>query len=434
MNVCTSSTFNTYYPRVYESVCWLATILLVGYSIVVYLQNCDVSRISERKFNSTSKDIYPSISLCFGNVLDKESLKFHGINETSYRRFLIGNEWNETFPEINFDEVSIDLEYYLLGIEVYREGYNRDALKEDYLLFDNTQQHNERVQEKLGWKPKLYQDAAPYWGMIQKCMTLHIRELPPRTLSWVTMAMSKSVFQNENRPGAPIYSKDAFSVELHYPGQRYRFVQRKPSWNEKEPQSTSMTSYGMTFRINDVTVMEQRNTRNNPCNESVFEEDEVLKTNLIREMNCTPPYWFKSEEGKVSRCSSYDKLKKFYNLEIEKYIAPCRRVNRINYVFSEAADSYMDTRLGISSLKNRRNKPGNLVKNLSLDTFYVGVKFTTGTYNEIFLTRQFDMQNLIGNAGGYVGICVGYSFLQFPLLIANIASRIKVYVLNERVQ
>ena len=426
MNIFSPSTFNRYSVNAYESICWLATTILVGSSIFVYLQNCDISRYSEQKFHSTPKDVYPSISICFGDILDIEKLRPRGINETSYWRFLKGNEANETFLEIDFDEVTIDLEYYLLAIEMYKEGYNHDPLDESYLLFNNIQHPDGRSQSPPKWKPKFYQDSTPFWGMIQKCLTLDTPMLPQQTLTWITMVMSKSVFQGGKRPGHPRVANNIFSVALHYHGQRYRFAQEKHHWDENEPQGEKLKSYGMIFRINEMAVIQQRSTRKNPCIENTIEEDETLKANIIGKMNCTPPYWAKSHAGNKSRCTAQDEIHEFYKFDIAKYVVPCRRLNHINYEYSETIDYYYDDLLQTESLKNHRIKHGNIIKNISLDSFYVSLGFTGEAYNEIFLTRQFDIQNLIGNAGGYIGMCVGYSLLQFRLLVANIISRINI--------
>ena len=68
------------------------------------------------------------------------------------------------------------------------------------------------------------------------------------------------------------------------------------------------------------------------------------------------------------------------------------------------------------------------LKNVSFDSFSASLQFSSDRYKEIVLSRQFDLQNLIGNAGGYVGICVGYSFLQLPKSITMIVLRIKSYI------
>ena len=42
-----------------------------------------------------------------------------------------------------------------------------------------------------------------------------------------------------------------------------------------------------------------------------------------------------------------------------------------------------------------------------------------------FLHRAIDIQALIGNIGGYIGLCLGYSILQIPGFVLMIVSKIR---------
>ena len=68
-----------YFSQFYDCICLISTLLLVGYSIFVYAKNYDISRVNYKEFHSTMKDIYPSISLCFGDTLDPEILKARNV-------------------------------------------------------------------------------------------------------------------------------------------------------------------------------------------------------------------------------------------------------------------------------------------------------------------------------------------------------------------
>ena len=105
-----------YFSQFYDCICLISTLLLVGYSIFVYAKNYDISRVNYKEFHSTMKDIYPSISLCFGDTLDPEILKTKGLNKTSYWKFLIGEESDKNLFDINFDDISVTLEDYLFAI------------------------------------------------------------------------------------------------------------------------------------------------------------------------------------------------------------------------------------------------------------------------------------------------------------------------------
>ena len=41
--------------------------------------------------------------------------------------------------------------------------------------------------------------------------------------------------------------------------------------------------------------------------------------------------------------------------------------------------------------------------------------------------RAIDFQALVGNVGGYIGLCLGYNFLQIPGLILVLSRKLKIF-------
>ena len=185
---------------------------------------------------------------------------------------------------------------------MFKEGHNGDVAEKGHFLFDNTVNQGEKPQDSPAWKPNIYQDTKPFWGLIQKCLTFDVPINSQQPSTWMTVVMSKSVFKSGKRPASSAYAKDLFSVEIHYPRQRYRYAEKKMDWHTEEPQHNILKSYGMKFRINNMEVMNQRSTRRIPCNENSIEEDQALKASLIRAMNCTPPYWIQAQDIIGSKC------------------------------------------------------------------------------------------------------------------------------------
>ena len=46
--------------------------------------------------------------------------------------------------------------------------------------------------------------------------------------------------------------------------------------------------------------------------------------------------------------------------------------------------------------------------------FAVYLYFPRATFKHIEMVRSFDIQTLIGNAGGYIGLFLGHTLLQLP--------------------
>ena len=207
--------------QIYHYTCIALSIALVIFVLYTYLQNTDISRVEYVKFQSTNESFYPSFSLCFGDILLSEKLLEYGLNESHYLKFLRGKVWEPGLMDINFHDVSINLEDYLLGIEMYEENFNGEVVSDNNYLFDKTNT------SKSEWKPNFYQDSSPAFGLIQKCLTVDIPYQLNKRLSWITVVMNRTIFTNGTRPFNTREATDMFSVNIHHPGQRYRYSKSK---------------------------------------------------------------------------------------------------------------------------------------------------------------------------------------------------------------
>ena len=54
------------------------------------------------------------------------------------------------------------------------------------------------------------------------------------------------------------------------------------------------------------------------------------------------------------------------------------------------------------------------------------IQFTilTNKFKEIKQVRKYGIQSLVGNAGGYIGLCLGYALWNVPTIIMGIFKRI----------
>ena len=410
-----SSLFFKFGVRIFHYICFAVTISLVVWQIYVYVQNNDISRVGYEKFHADEVDIYPSISLCFGDILLQDKLDNHGINKSYYLDFLKGLVWDEKLLSINYSDVSINLKDHLLGIEMYQEKFNGDIETETYRLFDNTRNSSSSTLESKQWMPNFNQSSSPFYGLIQKCLTVDVPYTPLKRLSWMTVIMKKSVFASGRRPFNMRENTDMFSVDIHYPNQRLRYSKTKRDWNAEEPNSTEMSSYGMKFYIFGLEVMHKRNTRNTPCNEDRTIDDHKIRQRMIKDIGCIPPYWTHGQKI----CSNRTQLEQYFQMNITTFTVPCRRMTQITFLYSEYVSDYYHSRL-----ENLQNQ--------SQDVFFVSMMFPDSRYKQIEMLREVNMQSLIGNAGGFVGICVGYSILQFPNLLLMIHGKLKAFTMQTK--
>ena len=100
-----------------HALCGSVTICFIVYCIYQYILDEDVSRIEFQQFNSEKDHIYPAITICFPTPLLEDKLASYGegINTSSYSGFLRGEIWDDRMANINYADVSLNIEDYLLG-------------------------------------------------------------------------------------------------------------------------------------------------------------------------------------------------------------------------------------------------------------------------------------------------------------------------------
>ena len=113
-----------YVGYAYQCLCVLATVVLSSFCIHLYYLNEDVARVDYRQFDDNRNHIYPSISLCFGNIFVEEKLEGHGVNQSIYLKFLKGEFFVQPMLSINYRNVTIDPESFLHAVEFQQDFDN----------------------------------------------------------------------------------------------------------------------------------------------------------------------------------------------------------------------------------------------------------------------------------------------------------------------
>ena len=107
----------------------------------------------------------------------------------------------------------------------------------------------------------------------------------------------------------------------------------------------------------------------------------------------------------MQNCKTKETLRKasiqFTNIfyGVEKLNPPCRQVLKID-------SSYREQTAG-----------EGLDKGLSNDEVLLKVYYRSHTYREIGQIRAYNAMALFGNVGGFIGMLLGYAFVQIPMLV-----------------
>ena len=72
------------------------------------------------------------------------------------------------------------------------------------------------------------------------------------------------------------------------------------------------------------------------------------------------------------------------------------------------------------------------VETSTTPTITIQLSYKDLTYKEIKKVRSYDTQTLIGNAGGYIGLFVGYALANFPDMLKSAVNSINQLIWPQR--
>ena len=63
------------------------------------------------------------------------------------------------------------------------------------------------------------------------------------------------------------------------------------------------------------------------------------------------------------------------------------------------------------------------------DTYFtIDLKYVQTTFREIKHVRAYDMNSLVGNVGGYIGMFLGYAVMNFPTACVGMLRDVKKWI------
>ena len=202
-----------------------------------------------------------------------------------------------------------------------------------------------------------------------------------------------SIYPNNQRPvdgGKP----GGLQLYIHYPKQ---FGGSLKSMMRYWPQRNKSQGYKMMLYLKEVEILRRRNKPQAPCSNSPPYDDLVLQ-HIIDSLNCKPPYFNPSTEMPI--CKTMQSLRKaslqfhniFYGTEV--LTTPCKQVLNID-------SSYVEQPSWGQS---------------SNDEVLLKVLYRPRTYREIRQIQAYSAMAIFGNVGGFIGMLLGYAFVQIPML------------------
>ena len=311
----------------YKLLCFTVTIGTISWCLYNFVLNEDVSSIQFKEFQSQPEHVYPSVSFCVINPLLDEKLKEYGTDITvkSYQSFLKGLDWDDKMDAIDYDNVTLDLNDYILDYTVLYGNLTRSKVNFDTAGPD------------IGWKPP-YTSHKDYRG---KCFSIEIPYQRNQAIRNIRLNIKKEVFKNRARYTYKDWTKDnTRSIIVIY----LNYVQQcigTNIWKSNFPirNSNPWRGYTMEFTIGNIEVVQRRNKVQQRCLNGFPNYDRDKVEWVIKTVGCRPPYWRSFTRQRT--CNTTKELQDMVRLYKDARVkspldyVPCRSIETLQYNYAE---------------------------------------------------------------------------------------------------
>ena len=128
---------------------------------------------------------------------------------------------------------------------------------------------------------------------------------------------------------------------------------------------------------------------------------------------CIRDSWESLYKAQYPKCLNQEQMRNLYSdISWNDLVTPCRIISKSTWFHSEFPTNRYDGRF-----ENRFS--GTYFSS----RFYFPKKF----FKEIQLVRSFDVEDMIANGGGYIGLFLGYSILQLPSLLLGLCKKVTCF-------
>ena len=367
-----------------------------------YSENKDSSTVALKMFNERPEDNYPTFTFCIksenGFIFSRDVEEMH-LTRTQYGYHLRGGVTLNSTSDKYFQR-SILNDYQLFSMKLVSILTQFDFTTKTGM---ESISYNENMTDKEVIGRAFYHS---YRDPDRVCYTRKtesrnmIRSI--RKEDSVHLDINNFIDSDED---SNILFSGTFDIFLHHPNQFIRSMDKPVfsiSFNRSKSEMNENKKAVIDISIAFVSVLRKRPDANKRCNSSLTNDDEMFKKQIVNEIGCIPGYWksLLNYHMPFQVCRSSPQLKRAYQFIINsteifsRYDPPCEEMQipvNVNYDIPRG---------GIGEF-----------------TFFVS--YLAEKYNEITNVRNLPLNTLWSNAGGFIGIFVGFSLVQLADTIEN---------------
>ena len=404
------------------------TAFLLLYCMYMFNLNESTSLVDFRTIGKRSGvDIYPSISICPYQLGFISESKLQRDNITSkaenYKSFLFGKMWDSKLANINYDHYTLNLQDYVTTIMVDDRGATKQ------ILYKWTPESTETHRKNYGKENLPFHIS--YRSDKDKCFSLDVDKDIMKRLRVNKLRTIIIEFENFAVP------RVGLNVFMHYPKQLFHSL---PIFKIKRLKKIRYPKIWLdSIVVSNMIAVRRRNTNKEACDENWQDVDDAILKSIAGSVGCQPQHWKKGYG--IDICNTSEKMREAlippaFNLDtdlLEKFNPPC---HQLHVVMHESKTTQMDIEIWKRNTKSEKSKTN--VENSKQNTYpsddinsrnktddnkfrketnitkRMEITFQLRYYEEIKHIRAFDIQSLIGNVGGYIGMFLGFAMWQLP--------------------
>ena len=206
---------------------------------------------------------------------------------------------------------------------------------------------------------------------------------------------------NRNLLENNMYKDTEMQIFIHHPSQLIRSLAMASFTSSFHDYQRSKL---LSFKLSQTTLIRKRYDYRIPCSSTIEDYDRYLMNVVINKTSCIPPYWKEDilDIPEFEECTTQEQLQTVY-----KYITEWENMMAQNS--HPCIDMYNIVGWNWLDVEGTKKSDEIQIK------FYYQEQY----YQELEYLPDFDLETFISNIGGFVGIFLGYSMMQFPELIGT---------------
>ena len=340
--------------------CLATAIGMTVYWFYKFWEDEDLVQVDVKPIELFPEGQFPMLSLCLTNVLIESKLKEYNntLTEETFTNILIGQSFYDGIEKIDYDNVTLNLaDSYVMDINEFQNGSLTVGQSPTFV--------NALPVETLS-------------GLFYNQSSIKCIGLRPRLKN---VAIANFVFNSSSFPK---------KSNLFFGRRIYLHLPNKISMAANYFVQIEKKAERLVIVMQQIELLRRRNKRKNACISDELSYDQIAQDEHLDQVGCKAPYQKTDKNLKI--CESKEKMKAAY-FDTWSKINSMKSCTSASFTFT-SKEAELDWRIKLK------------LKELNYDVFSIRVKYPD-EYKEIVMVKKIDMQTVIGNSGGYIGLFLG---------------------------